>query len=520
MSTLQQSYEVTPYPGFSHSQTHPNRLATNARLVGLDTPPVSRCRVLELGCAGGGNLIPMAYNLPETEFVGVDFAPGQIAAGREIIAELGLANITLHRLDILDMEPDFGQFDYIIAHGVYSWTPPPVRDKLLQICRQNLAPSGVAYVSYNVYPGWHSLEMMRHMMLYHIQLLEDPQQRAYHARDLIGFLTEVVPQDTLYGMMLSQYQNMLKGEHKDDSFLLHDELEEINTPLYFHQFMAHIEQHELQYMTDANFHKMFPNDFSPKVTRRLQKMVQSSTDLEQYLDFLRNNTFRQSLLCHREVNLLRRLEPERVKDCYISSRAKPVAEKPNIPAKSVEEFEAPNETKLSTDHPVSKAAMVHLQQIWPRSIHFEALLAKACLEIYGREPEPKTLATDLKALSYNLLRAYSYHEELIRLDVLAPARFVTEAGDRPEASPVARLQARRQATVTNQRHDRVWLDELDRRLLTLLDGDHDRSALVETLLASGKVTTKDSKPIRSRKLLKKELNQRLDWLAWAALLIN
>ena len=30
-------------------------------------------------------------------------------------------------------------FDYIICHGIYSWVPAPVREKILAICRDNLA---------------------------------------------------------------------------------------------------------------------------------------------------------------------------------------------------------------------------------------------------------------------------------------------------------------------------------------------------------------------------------------------
>jgi len=66
------SYDEVPYESQSFPQSHPNRLATLGRLFGLSPAPVAQCRVLELGCASGGNLIPMAYHLPESEFVGLD----------------------------------------------------------------------------------------------------------------------------------------------------------------------------------------------------------------------------------------------------------------------------------------------------------------------------------------------------------------------------------------------------------------------------------------------------------------
>lgn len=73
------SYDEVPYESYPFAQTHPDRLATVATLLGLRPAPVEQCRVLELGCAGGGNLIPMALTLPESTFVGIDLSARQIA---------------------------------------------------------------------------------------------------------------------------------------------------------------------------------------------------------------------------------------------------------------------------------------------------------------------------------------------------------------------------------------------------------------------------------------------------------
>src|SRR5262249_1781779 len=135
---LLKSYEETPYHSNPISSCHPDCLATMATLYGMRPPPVASCRVLELGCAGGGNLIPIALTLPAARFVGIDLSPRQIAEGQEIVATLGLKNIQLLPLSILDVGPDFGTFDYILCHGVYSWVPPAVQDKILAICRQHL----------------------------------------------------------------------------------------------------------------------------------------------------------------------------------------------------------------------------------------------------------------------------------------------------------------------------------------------------------------------------------------------
>ncbi len=162
------SYDVVPYFSAPFQATHPDRLATVATLFGLKPAPAERSRVLELGCAGGGNLIPMAVALPGSQFLGIDQSSRQVDQGQEIIAGLGLKNIALRVASLLDIDESYGTFDYIICHGVYSWVRENVQDKILEICATRLAPTGVAYVSYNTLPGWHMQGMIRDMMCYHI----------------------------------------------------------------------------------------------------------------------------------------------------------------------------------------------------------------------------------------------------------------------------------------------------------------------------------------------------------------
>src|SRR5215831_9257249 len=108
----------------------------------MNPAPLDRCRVLELGCGDGGNLIPMAYRLPGSEFVGLDRGERGIEAGRAMARAARVSNIDLRCLDILDTGSELGKFDYIIAHGVYSWVPELVQERLLAICRTHLNPQG------------------------------------------------------------------------------------------------------------------------------------------------------------------------------------------------------------------------------------------------------------------------------------------------------------------------------------------------------------------------------------------
>jgi methyltransferase-like protein/SAM-dependent methyltransferase len=533
--SIETTYDRVPYPNLSYSQTHPDRLATVATLLGMQPAPVDRCRVLELGCASGGNLIPMAYGLPGSTFVGVDNSARQIAEGQAMQTALGLENVALEHMDILDVG-DLDLFDYIIAHGVFSWVPRPVQDKVLEVCARNLAPHGVAYVSYNTYPGWHMLGIIRDMMLYHTRELADPQERASRARALLDFLADSVPaENSAYGSFLNIYAQFLRGEiegaqHRGDALLLHDELEEVNEPFYFHQFVERAAQHGLRYLGEAQFSKMVGSNMAPQVMEGLGRMSTSVVDLEQYMDFLHNRMFRQTLLCHQDVVPSRTVDVGRLEAMYASSRARPVAPDPDLRSRSVVQYRGADGATLSIDHPASKAAMLCLAETWPRPLPFPGLLslARSRLGLDGDVFIAPDAAIDAQVLAANLLRAYGYSASLVDLHVHAPCP-VLEAGERPVASLVARYQARQGARVTNLRHERVVLDGLECFLLRRLDGSHDRRALVDSLedgpLADGTLAlSQEGDQVRDALQTRRELaagvEERLQWLARSALLIG
>jgi len=187
------SYDDFPYQSVPLRQTHPDHLATVASLFGFDAPDASRARVLEIGCASGGNLIPLAASYPQASFVGIDLSAVQIAQGATEIGALGLTNIRLLSMDVMAFGGAEGAFDYIIAHGIYSWVPAAVQDKILAVCATQLADNGIALVSYNVLPGWRMLGIVREAMLYQTRGVADPPARVAQARATLDFLAHAVP---------------------------------------------------------------------------------------------------------------------------------------------------------------------------------------------------------------------------------------------------------------------------------------------------------------------------------------
>ncbi len=523
-------YDETPYSNNPFPNSHPDHLATVATLFGLQPPPVDRCRVLELGCASGGNLIPMALGLPNSRFVGIDLSRRQIDDATALAAAVGLTNVELHHLSLLDVTPEFGRFDYVIAHGIYSWVPARVRDKLLEVCAQNLSPNAVAFVSYNTYPGWHMRGAIRDMMCYHANRVQGPQARAGQARALLDFLARsAAPESDAYGSFLKSYGLLLQEElgflrRLPDSYLLHDHLEEVNDPVYFYQFAEQAAAKGLQFLGEAQVGSMFINQFAPEVAGTLRQLAPTILHLEQYLDFLRNRAFRQTLLCHAGTALNWTIPPAVVANFAVSSPARPMGSPLGIGPEALEQFQVPDGATLTSRDPLMKAAMRYLAEVWPRAVPFDTLRATARARVQpGVEQDA---AADTQQLGARLLNCYA--SGLVEFHVHAPA-FAVQVSEFPQASPLARLQAERGLMrVTNLRHELIDLDELGRQVLRLLDGKHGRAEILQKiseLAASGVlVVEQDGVPLRdlprAQKVLGQLLEPTLSGLATRALLMG
>jgi methyltransferase-like protein/2-polyprenyl-3-methyl-5-hydroxy-6-metoxy-1,4-benzoquinol methylase len=468
-------YDLVPYPSCPFVQTHPDRLATLATLFGMHPAPIDRCRVLELGCGDGSNLIPMALGLPQSEFVGIDAASVPQAKGRSVAEQLSLKNIVLKTVDILELSPDFGQFDYIIAHGVFSWVPAEIQQKILAICRANLAPQGVAYVSYNTYPGWHLRQMVREMMLFHVQQVEDPSQKVSQGRALVKFLAQARADADPFGAFLAaelEHQSERRIEN-----VFHDDLADINTPLYFCQFMEQANNQGLRYLAEADFFEMQAHCFSPQVRETLQSISPDLHSREQYLDFLKCRRFRQTLLCHQETQLQRALSSEQVKKFYASADV--VGNHPLEEVRSTAEIELvnPRRAALKTNSPLAKAALFCLNQVWPQALFFEDLLSRVDSLLRPDSDLSGCPGSDESSELAEMILA-CFGTGLVELCTRKPP-LDWQVSDRPVASPLARLQARNSSLLTTLRHTTVKFDDLLRQLVQLLDGTRDH----ETLLA-------------------------------------
>ncbi len=294
---LQKSYDEAPYASHPFPQSTPEHLEGIATLFGLTPAPPANARVLELGCAAGGNIIPLALRHPEAQVVGIDLSPVQIAQAIERARQLGITNLELRAMNIEDVDASLGHFDYIIAHGVYSWVPDAVRPAILRVCHEHLAPGGIAYVSYNTYPGWKAREIVRDAMLFRAGARATPEERLAYGRGMMDFLAQMSPEGSVLRRALDEVLPAIQAA--GPSYLLHEFLEACNQPVYFRDFVAAARGQGLDYVADAEPQIMFVSNHGAQVAEPLLKEAGNDQVLmEQYLDFLTNRSFRRSLLIH------------------------------------------------------------------------------------------------------------------------------------------------------------------------------------------------------------------------------
>jgi methyltransferase-like protein/predicted O-methyltransferase YrrM len=469
---LRADYDRTPYTSVSFPPSAPGQLAAVAHLFGLETPDVSTARVLEIGCATGGNVIPFAAAHPQARVVGLDLSEVQVDLGRARVQALGLANLEFVAADIAGVDlTSLGQFDFIIAHGVYSWVPPDVQDGLLAAFRRLLAPEGVAYMSYNVYPGWKSKEVLRDAMQLASGGSATPADKVRPSRGLVDFLEEVVPGDGVLARVLAEFRAHSEGFN--DSYLLHEELEKFNSPCYFYEMLARARAHGLAFLAEARPEAMFPGNFGPKVEEHLvEKCGGVQVLVEQYIDFVVNRMFRESLLVHAEREPQIRYNPDRrrMRELHIAAWVPP-AEEPTRLDNSRQEYREADGATLFTNDPGIKAALDALSARWPWTLSRQELVDAVHARLVDAGLTPSDSLPDLVDARY-------------RLDPVSPEPASESLRLDDSARRMAELTGgEAQASTFNLWHETHILSPVDRYLLPLLDGTRDRDALVEALLA-------------------------------------
>ena len=289
-------YKSMPFP-----YTTPATLEAYAALVGISAPNPKNARVLELGATYGGNIISQALFNSDATFVGIELSQEQVEKGNEVIANAGLTNVSLVQSDIASIGSEIGTFDYIIAHGVYSWVDDGVKDALLRLIDEHLAEDGIAYVSYNTYPGWHTMEEVRQLMMFsnRDKAQFNHKKKVLHGKTIGSIVgSQILKYDNLKERN-SKFLGALRSVmQKDEYYVGHDHLEPNNDPVYFYQFNDHLGAHNLAYLCDADLTLSMVRSFDADIADTLDKLAPNDhVAQEQYLDFMLDTTFRKSIIC-------------------------------------------------------------------------------------------------------------------------------------------------------------------------------------------------------------------------------
>jgi SAM-dependent methyltransferase len=491
-----EAYERLAYPGYAYPATHPARLEAVARLFGLRPKAAADARVLELGCGDGGNVLSLAQAMPRATFVGVDAAASAVERGNELARAAGLQNVELRCIDIAELADSGeleGSFDYILSHGVYSWIPPHVRTALLACVRRYMEPMGLAYVSYNAYPGSYLRDMARDILGYHVRDIADPERKLSAAQDLMKTIV-AIEEPSPYAQVLRQHMERMLSY--SSALLFHDDLAEISTPFYFHEFVDQAARHKLAFLAEADLFESQMRDVPDSAERLMADLPADVIVREQYLDFFKNRMFRQTLLCHEQAPVSRALDESAIEGFWISSMARvkeadldgdgegrssgertPTHRPPTqTDEPQAQTFLTLEGFSMTTTEPLVIAIMQALADAWPGSLDFQTLLERAS-DAAGRAA-PRGLVTE--RLCDVLLQAYL--ARIVTLQGCAP-QLANKSGERPVASPLARAQlAAGLPAVSSLLHGNVRLeDELERRLLALLDGTRDLAELAREL---------------------------------------
>lgn len=502
---LEASYDLVPYPAFTHFHTRLDRLHAIGGLFGMAAPPVEHSRVLELGCGTGMNLLSLAFRNPDAHFLGLDLSGDQIRQAKEAAGVMGLQNVEFRHQSLTEFREDSCSYDYILAHGVFSWVPTEVRLRILQICRDHLSPNGIAYISYNTLPGWFQNLWMRDMMTF-ASKGEEGSRKLAKAK---AFLAMAGQSAALDGNLKAFLQKKSKGmEQDEESYLLHDFLEITNQPMYFREFMELASGHGLRYLADAEFNHLLQDDFPAALA--FSAPGEDRLRQEQLSDFLQNRTFRRSLLCRAEVSLDLAPSADRIKNLFAVGFLRPEPKaSPSATPGATWFADINGKGGLLIGPSALNVALTDLDSNFPRAVSVRDLLVRA---------RAKGFPEDEQRFSTQLLSLWGKGY----LDLLpAPTRLPDQRGERPTASPIARYQALHSGRLTNLEHGHVNILDGIRNLIPYIDGTRTEGELAAKALEVGIIPFHPQlNPSQRLQNALTEVRRFLDWCLGNALLVD
>ena len=420
---MENPYDELPYRTYPVEWSTPERLGLTSLLHGGPRVPTEGYRVLELGCGDGGNLLPMAWYRRHASFVGIDGAGSQIEQATAHAEQLGLGNLRFLHADFLEAAAMLeGHFDFILAHGVFSWIPDAARDALLRLCAEHLSPGGLLYFNYNTQPGWAVRGLVRDFLLAQTQNITGLHARAEAARHACQVLTEGMADD-----MEHPYRQLMHNEfefvnNSHVSYIAHEFLSEYNRPYWRRELLAIMSEHGFSYVADADFNYPWGRE-DPNFGRWLEEHQLVGGGLDDTIDLLRYRQLHSPIFTRGPVEF-REVTADEMSELYLASELDHQAEST---------FVHPNGIEIEVSDERLRNTFDALRKVWP--------VGHKVREVCAPEPD---FYDDLKLLNGN---------QLVQL------RLVEPAPDPGPDNPLSQLELQYGGFRTTPAHRRIDADK-------------------------------------------------------------
>lgn len=413
-------------PALPIARSHPDVLALVAHLFGHRAPEPRKAAIVELGCADGGNLVPLAALLPEAKFLGMDARPSALQQAEAFAKRVGVRNIRWLARPIDQLPAGIGKFDYVICHEPLTNLRFGVQQLVLSTMKQLLAPKGVGYLSHGCRPG--------------VAATASPEVSA---------------------------TQLLKDASSGDDITRR--LNERSAGLLFTELAERLAHEGLQYLGDADFTTMFASNAGQAVDQVVRRVAHHGiVAVEQALDYLRGRQYRETLVCHAGIELARQVTPDRLKGLYLSAMTQ---ETRSPTPGGAARYQAQSGAYITTASPALQHVMQMLGAKYPVRYTLRQMLSRMH-SLTDRDRAVLTSSIFVGCISGAISLSLSP----------SPAG---KSSATPTAWAVARDQGRRQPWVSNLQHQLVPLSRLPLHAAAIqaLDGSCDANRLARELAA-------------------------------------
>jgi SAM-dependent methyltransferase len=468
-------YDAIPYPRYVFPQTAPDNLAVLSTLHGLEPAQVSRCRYLELGCGNGTNIAAFASRYPDSTFVGIDLAETHISSAKQMADELDLKNVEFISADLMNIDPaSLGQFDFVVAHGLFSWVPDDVRERVLELMRQCVKTSGVGYISYNALPGCYLRKIGWDLLRFGTRKIENPKEKIQAALSIADFVAREIPEDSPHRSIYQLMTAELASRRPEN--ILHDDLSELNRPFYFFEFAELLEAHGLKFLCEADPRSNGDGKLSAPARDELDRISSGPIEREQFVDFLDFASFRQCVISHAGAQVSGALSADRLKELFCEWSLRPeLADTPRGSDSTVTfRFE---DTSVETDHPLTAYILSAMSRTSPLPIG----IGNSINDFYSEMQRAELNGVSERQTLDFLLDLY--RSGFVRLFTQQPP-IDCKSVNKPRVHGFARWQAMNGLdTFTTLLGENIAFgNDIVRLLVILLDGTRDRQSVTNEVL--------------------------------------